>query len=154
MIKQLKFVQSVDQLGITLYVKLNFNLHMDNIFRSVVNQRNTLMRKHFLNFKAKQVYIYSYILLNFKVLIIALLCGCSVVWYLQIKLKFCKKRPLRFFLNDNTLFYEDLLKKVDKVTRRVSRLRILCIEIYKYNKHAKSMFYEKYIQSQNVLETF
>lgn len=66
MIKQLKFVQSVDQLGITLDVKLNFNLHMDNIFRSVVNQRNTLMRlKHFLNFRAKQVYIYSYILLNF-----------------------------------------------------------------------------------------
>ena len=38
---------------------------------------------------------------------------------------------LRFLLYDNTLYYKDLLAKAGTVKMRVSRLRILCIEIYK-----------------------
>ena len=76
----------------------------------------------------------------YQILTIAVLRGCSVASNLQVKLKVCKKKALRFLIDDNTLCYEDLLEKEDKEKMRVLRLIILCIEIY--NKQPKPKFYE------------
>ena len=63
----IKSVPSVELLGIHLDDKLNINLHVSNICRSVANQLNVLMRlKSYLSFNAKRVLINSYIIFNFN----------------------------------------------------------------------------------------
>ena len=63
--KTVKLISSVELLGITVDDKLNFNLHISNIYRSVLNQLNAMVRlKPVLTFKVKQVLINSYFLLN------------------------------------------------------------------------------------------
>ena len=65
--KAIKLVSPVELLGIIMDDKLNFNLNIGNICRSVVNQLNPLMRlKLFLKHKLKEFLINSYILLHFK----------------------------------------------------------------------------------------
>ena len=52
----IKSVPLVELLGIHLDDKLNFNLHISNICRSVANKLNVLIRlKSYLNFNAKRV---------------------------------------------------------------------------------------------------
>ena len=59
----IKSVPSVELLGIHLDDKLNFNLHISNIYRSAVNQLNALIRlKSYLNFNARRLLINSYII--------------------------------------------------------------------------------------------
>ena len=41
--QKIKVVSSAKHLGIKLYEKLNFNLHISNIFRSPANQLNALI---------------------------------------------------------------------------------------------------------------
>ena len=68
-----QLVPSVELLGIHLDDKLNFNLHISNICRSVANKLNALIRlKSYLNFNVKRVLINSYIISNFNY--------CPVVW--------------------------------------------------------------------------
>ena len=71
--KAIKLVSPVELLGIIMDDKLNFNLNIDNICRSVVNQLNSLMRlKLFLKHKLKEFLVNSYILSHFK--------SCPLVW--------------------------------------------------------------------------
>ena len=52
----IKSAPSVEPLGIHLDDKLNFNLHITNIYRSAVNQLNTLKNfKRYLSFNAKRL---------------------------------------------------------------------------------------------------
>ena len=52
----IKSVPSVELLGVHLYDKLNFNLHISNICRSAANQLNALIRlKSYLSFHAKSI---------------------------------------------------------------------------------------------------
>ena len=63
----IKSVPSVELLGIHLDDKLNFNLHISNIFRSAANRLKALIRlKTYLRFNAKRVLINSYIISNFN----------------------------------------------------------------------------------------
>ena len=63
--KTVKLISSVELLGITVDDKLNFNLHIGNIYMSVLNQLNALVKlKPVLTFKVKQVLINRYFLLN------------------------------------------------------------------------------------------
>ena len=69
----IKSVPSVETLGIHLNDKINFNLHVSNIFRSATNQLNDLIRlKSYLSFNARRVLINSYLISNFNY--------CSLVW--------------------------------------------------------------------------
>ena len=125
----IKSVPSVELLGIHLDDKLNFNLHISNICRSAANQLNALIRlKSYLNFNAKRVLINSYIISNFNY--------CPLVWIFSTakslnKIESLQKRALRFLYNDYSISYEDLLEKAGKVKMSVSRLRNLCVEIYR-----------------------
>ena len=50
--QNIKVVSSVELFGIQFDEKLNFNLHISNIFRSAANKLNALIRlKQFLHFK-------------------------------------------------------------------------------------------------------
>ena len=89
--------------------KLNFNLHISNICRSVANKLNALIPlKSYLNFNAKRVLINSYIVSNFNY--------GPLVWIFSTakslnKIESLQKRALRFLYNDYSISYEDLLEK-------------------------------------------
>ena len=101
----IKSVSSVELLGIKINEKLNFNLHISKICKSVANQLNALIRlKQFLSFHAKEVLINSYIISNFNY--------CPLVWMLSStqslnKIENLLKRALRFLHDDFEASYED-----------------------------------------------
>ena len=116
-------------LGVQIDDKLNFNLHITNICRSVANQLNALIRlKQFLSFEAKKVLVNSYFYSNFNY--------CPLVWMFSSakslnKIESLQKRALRYLYSDYESPYDRLLAKSGKVTMKASRLRSLCVEIYK-----------------------
>ena len=60
--KAVKVKSSVKLLDVQINAELNFNLHIANIFRSVANQVNALIRlRKFLGFEEKKVLIDSYL---------------------------------------------------------------------------------------------
>ena len=57
------------------------------------------------------------------------------------KIENIQKRALRFLLNDYSSYYETLLKKTNKCTMEVKRLKLLALEIFKAFKKKQSNFY-------------
>ena len=120
---------SVKLLGVQIDDKLNFKLHIANICRSATNQLNALIRfKQFLSFEAKKVLVNSYFYSNFNYF--------PLVWMFSSaksldKIESLQKRALRYLYSDYESSYNTLLAKSGKVTVKVSRLRSLCVEIYK-----------------------
>ena len=71
--QNIKVVSSIELLGIRIDDKLNFNLHVSNIWRSATNQLNVLIRlKQFLSFKGKRILI----VILFQILITVRFFGC------------------------------------------------------------------------------
>ena len=120
---------SVKLLGVLVDDKLNFNLHITNSCRSAANQLNALIRiKQFLSFEAKKVLVNSYFYSNFNY--------CPLVWMFSSakslnKIESRQKRALCYLYSDYESQYDTLSAKSGKVTMKASRLRSLCVEIYK-----------------------
>ena len=73
--EQVKVASSVNLLGLQIDNKLNFNLHISNIYGSAANHLNTLMRlKNSINFEQKKTLINSFFIANF--------IYCSLIWTL------------------------------------------------------------------------
>ena len=127
--KEIKAVSKVKILGIEIDGKLNFNHHINNIFKSASNQLNALIRlKHLLGFEERKVLVNNFLMSNFNY--------CSLVWNFSNtqslnKIENLQKRVLRFLLNDYDSTYEDLLEKPGYPNMNLRRQRTLCIEIYK-----------------------
>ena len=86
---------------------------MSNICRVDTKQLNALIRlKCYLNFSTKRATILS----TAKSL---------------NKIESLQQRALRFLYSDYKISYEGLLEKARKLQFSVSRLRILCVEMYK-----------------------
>ena len=125
-------------LGVQIDDKLNFNLHITNICRSAANQLNALIRlKQFLSFEAKKVLVNSYFYSNFNY--------CSLVWMFSgpkslNKIESLQKRALRYLYRHYKSPYDTLLAKSSKVTIKSSRLKSLCVEIYKGIKSINPLF--------------
>ena len=120
---------SVKLLVVQIDDKLNFNPHITNICRSAANQLNALIRfKQFLSFEAKKVLVNSYFYSNFNYC--PLVCMFSSAKSLN-KIESLQKRALRYLYSDYESPYDTLLAKSGKVTMKASRLRSLCVEIYK-----------------------
>ena len=86
--QKIKVVSYVKLLGLQLDDKLNFNLHISNIWESAANQLNALIvLTKFINFEEKKILIKIYFMANFHY--------CSLVWILSsassLKLKFTVK---------------------------------------------------------------
>ena len=120
---------SVKLLGAQIDDKLIFNPHITNICRTAANQLNTLIRlKQLIRFEAKKVLVNSYFYSNFNY--------CPLVWMFSSakslnKIESLQKRALRYLYSDYESPYDTLLAKSGKVTMKASRLRSLCVEIYK-----------------------
>ena len=129
---------SVKLLVVQIDDKLNFNLHITNICRSAANQLNALIRlKQFLSFEAKKVLVNSYFYSNFNY--------CSLVWMFSgpkslNKIESLQKRALCYLYRHYKSPYDTLLAKSSKVTIKSSRLKSLCVEIYKGIKSINPLF--------------
>ena len=127
--KNVKTSSSVKLLGVNIDDKLNFNLHITKICRSTANQLQALIRlRMFLNFEERKTLINSYFHPNVNY--------CPLVWMFSSvkslnKVESFQKRALRSLYEDYVSSYEELLKKAEKETMKVNRLRSLCIKIYK-----------------------
>ena len=75
-----------------------------------------------------------------QILIIALLCGTSHQLRLYKKIEKIQERALRFLYNDHRSSYIDLLSKSERCIMHVSRLRALCIEVFKTLKNLNPSF--------------
>ena len=82
----------------------------------------------YLNSESKKVLVNSFIYSNFNY--------CPLVWHITSsnsikKIEKIQERSLRFLYNDFNSSYEQLLEQTGKTTMLISRLKTLCIEIYK-----------------------
>ena len=116
-------------MGVQIDDQLNFNLYISNICRSAANQLNALIRlKRFPAFEEKKTLVNSYFYSNFSY--------CPLVWMFSSakslkKVESLQKIALRFLYDNCDSSYESLLKLARKSTMNVTRLRSLCIEIFK-----------------------
>ena len=93
--------------------------------------------KRFLGFEEKKTLINSYFYSNFNY--------CPVVWMFSSakslnKVESLQKRALRFLYDNYDSSYESLLKLAGKSTINVTRIRSLCIEIFKTLNNINPIF--------------
>ena len=125
----IKNSKNVTLLGIDIDDRLKFDNHTHSLIRKASGQLNYLISKQkFLNKKAKQVLIESFIMANFNY--------CPLVWLfcdkkLTLKQEQIQKRALRFLHNDYESDYDHLLKLSNKPSVEIKKLRILATEIFK-----------------------
>ena len=114
-------VSSVELLGIQIDDKLNFNLHISNIYRPSANQLSAIITlKQFLGFKEKRILKNSCFMENFNY--------CPLVWMFPSasslkKIENLQKRALRYLYNDYEISYEEFLLISNRATMNVNRLR-------------------------------
>ncbi len=127
--KVIKSEETVKLLGIQLDYKLNFEPHISELCRKAASQLNVLKRlKKFIAFNERKILVHSFVYSNFDY--------CPLVWCFSTakslqKIEKIQERALRFLYNDHHTSYSNLLVKSERCTMHVSRLRVLCIEIFK-----------------------
>jgi hypothetical protein len=120
---------SVTFLGINLDNELKFDQHIAVLCKKAAKQLNALYRiKRFLTFEMKTLLVNSFIYSNFNY--------CPLVWHLTSPnsirvIEKIQERLLRFQFDNFHSTYEELLNNAGKTTMLISRLKTLCIEIYK-----------------------
>jgi len=135
---------NVSLLGLEIDSKLNFDSHITKLCRKSAGQLNALCRlRYLLGFEERKILVNSFIYANFNY--------CPLVWHFSSKKSINKieniqKRALRFLLDDNSSSYETLLKKTDKCTMEVKRLRTLALEIFKAFKEMSPSFIKDYFE--------
>ena len=116
-------------LGVYIENKLHFNLHVDIISKSKLNQLNALVRlKRYLGHEERCVLVNSFIYSNFNYFPLVLMFSSKRSLN---KMENLQKRALRFILDDYTSSYELLLEKSGKSIINLERKRLLCIEVFK-----------------------
>ncbi len=127
--KQIQSEDTVKLLGVKIDQGLTFDEHISDLCRKAAAQLNALKRlKGYMGFDAKKILIQSFVCSNFNY--------CPLVWHFSStksveKIEKIQERALRLLFNDSTSSYDNLLSKAGKCSMRISRLRTLCIEIYK-----------------------
>ena len=131
--KTFKSEETVKLLGIHQDYKLNFEQHVSELCRKAASQLNVLKRlTRFIGFNEKKILVQRFVYSNFAY--------CPLVWYFSSakslqKIEKIQERALRFLHNDHLSSYGDLLSKSERCTMHVSRLRVLCIEVFKTLKN-------------------
>ena len=120
---------SVNFLGINIDNELKFDAHIRSLCNKGGQQLNALFRlNRYLTFESKKILVNSFIYSNFNY--------CPLIWHFtsanSIKMiEKVQERLFRFLYNDFYSSYDDLLRLDGKTTMLVSRLKTLCIEVYK-----------------------
>ena len=81
-----------------------------------------------MEFKTKEILVQSFAFSNFNY--------CPLVWHLSSeksmkKIEKIHERGIRFLYGDSTSLYDDVLSSSGKCTMKISRLKTLCIGIYR-----------------------
>ena len=136
--KMIKSEETVKLLGIQLDYKLNFEQYISELCRKAASQLNVLKRlKQFIGFNDRKILAQSFVYSNFNY--------CPLVWSFSSakslqKIEKIQERALRFLYTDHLSSYGELLEKSERCTIHVSRLRVLCIEIFKTLMHLSPSF--------------
>ena len=140
---------SVKLLGLEIDSKLNFDKHITQLCKKSASQLNALCRLNsFLNMDQKNVLVNSFIYANFNY--------CPLVWHFcskksMNKIEKIQYRALQFLFNDYESEYDVLLKKSDKCSMEVRRLRTMALEIYKSLNNLNPLFMENlFIKRNNI----
>ena len=135
-----KMIKSeVKLLGIQFDHKLNSEQHISELCRTATSQLNILQRlKQYIGFDERKILVQSFVYSNFDYYLL--------VWYISSakalqKIEKIQERALRFLYHDRCASYSELLLKSERCTMHVSRLRVLCIEVFKTLKTEKPIFY-------------
>ena len=122
-----------------LYISKTLTLKTCN---KSAGQLNALCRIGYsIGFEEKKKLISSFISANFNY--------CSFVWHFSSKISINKceniqERPLTFLLNDHSSDYETPLKKTNKCTMDLKRLRLLTFEMFKaFNENCPSFIEDR-----------
>ena len=140
--------ENVTLLGLEVDSKLNFDEHTSKLCNKSAGQLNALCKiKHLIGLEERKILINSFIYSNFKY--------CPLVWHFSSrkfinKIENIQKRALTFLLNDYSSDYETLLKKTNKCTLEVKRLRLLALEIFKaFNKNCPTFIMDYFEKNEN-----
>ena len=120
---------TVKLIGITIDDKLKFDKHINKLCKRASGQLNQLFRlKRYVEHEERIICVNSFIFSNFNY--------CPLIWHFTsasstAKIEKIQERAIRFLYDDHNTPYEELLKKSNKVKMTTSRLRTLCLEIYK-----------------------
>ena len=120
---------TVKLIGITIDDKLKFDKHINNLCKRASGQLNQLFRlKRYVQHEERIICVNSFIFSNFNY--------CPLIWHFTsasstAKIEKIQERALRFLYDDYITPYDELLQKSNKVKMTTSRLRTLCLEIYK-----------------------
>ena len=123
-------------LGSEIDSKLNFDKHISKPCRKRAGQLNVLNRlNRYFGFEENKILINSFIYGNFNY--------CPLVWHFCSKnslnkIENIQERALRFLLNNYESDYKTLLKKINKCTMEVRRLRTLARSIKEKDKQLKN----------------
>ena len=124
-----EYTKSVKLLGITIDDRLRFDQHISNLCSKAAMQLNALGRlQKYMGKPEKVAIVNSFIYANFNY--------CPLVWHFSTcqsirKIEKIQKRCLRIVLDDYESDYDVLLRKSEKVTLEIKRLRILAITSFK-----------------------
>ena len=127
--KTIYSTDSIKFLGINIDNELKFNEHIGSLCKKAGQQLNSLCRLNkYLTFESKKVLVNSFIFSNFNY--------CPLVWHItssisEKQIEKIHERSLRFLYEDFNSSYDQLLERSGKTTMLISRLKTLCIEIYK-----------------------
>ena len=138
---------SVRLLGLEIDSKLNFDKHITQLCKKSAGQLNALCRLNsFLNIDQRKILVNSFIYANFNY--------CPLVWHFSSKKSINKiekiqKRALQFFHEDYESDYDTLLKRSDKCTMEVKRLRTMALEIFKSFHNLNPSFMKDLFQKRN-----
>ena len=119
----------VELLGIQIDEKLNFDEHVSYLCKKASNQLNAISRlQKYIASEPKKVLLNSFVFSNFNY--------CPLIWLFcssksSNKIDKIQERALRLSLNDYDSHYSILLKKANKPTMEVKRLKTLVLEIFK-----------------------
>ena len=138
--------ENVTLLGLEVDSKLNFDEHISKSCNKSAGQLNALCRiRHLTGLEERKILINSFIYSYFNY--------CPLVWHFNPRksiniIENIQKRALMFLLNDFSLDYETLLKKTNKCTMEVKRLRLLALEIFKAFNENCSTFIKDYFEKK------
>ena len=142
--------ENVTLLGLEVDSKLNFDEHISKLCNKSAGQLNALCRIwHLLRLEERKILINIFIYANFNY--------CLLVWHFSSrksinKIENIQKWALRFLLNDYSSDYETLLKKTNKCTMEVNRLRLLALEIFKaFNENCPTFMKNYFEKNENAV---
>ena len=124
-----KCEDSVKLLGVTIDYMLNFDLHISDICKKAAKQINVLSRlSQYLTTETKLLIYKSFVRSNFGY--------CPIVWHFcsktsTDKMEKLQYRALRQVYSDFDSSYEELLKRANMNTLKLTRIRKIALETFK-----------------------